>query len=352
MYTLFVPAILSLLLALTPTLWDPSVWTNWWDTAMISAGMTGGVNFNLIFGKRERCMTRNETLVAVLAPETNVSGLYGPGTYMAWLLTSWAAAISSIAHAKCASNNPQRLDIDLELLGVIAYPVVACMDIIIRLFRCKIDASLTAAVFVVVTSLTIISPMKRLSIQREGSELFELLADNSHFLENKRLNMLRIPRWIGYGVLQAVIGEPYVNNNALITLWSLLFFVMIYSGIVGDQKYEMGRDEKGDYIKGHFTSPYRPWEERVAVFCLVQIIFSIVLVTTGNHSFWPVTSSSLYDLDQATALLLAIVTLVVSRRTALRSHLGRCSRKIMGVVRAKLLGHGLEEEAIPLGILS
>jgi hypothetical protein len=292
---------------------------------MISSGMTGGVDFNLIFGKRERCMTRNETLAAVLAPEANVSGLYGPGAYMTWLLTSWAAAISSIAHAKCASNNPQRLDVDLELIGVIAYPFVACMDIIIRIIRCKIDASLTAAVFVVVASLTILSPMKRLSIQREGSELFELFEDSSRFLQNKRLHMLRIPRWMGYGVLLAIIQEPYVNTNALITLWSLLFFVILYSGLVGES----------EYVNGHFTSPYRPWKERVAVFCLVQIIFSIVLVTTGNRSFWPVTSTSLYDLDQATTLLVGIVTLVVSRRT------------IMGVVRTKLLGHGLEEEAMP-----
>lgn len=274
-------------------------------------------------------MTRNETLAAVLAPEANVSGLYGPGAYSAWLLASWATAISSIAHAKCASNNPQRLDVDLELIGVIAYPFIACMDIIIRIIRCKIDASLTAAVFVVVASLTILSPMKRLSIQREGSKLFELLEDNSSFLQNKRLLMLRIPRWMGYGVLLAIIQEPYVNINALAALWSLLFFVIIYSGLVG----------KDEYVNGHFTSPYRPRKERVAVFCLVQIIFSIVLVTTGNRSFWPVTSTSLYDLDQATTLLVGIVTPVVSRRTALR--------KIMGVVRTKLLGHGLEEEAMP-----
>jgi hypothetical protein len=317
---------------------------------MIPSGMTGGVDFNLIFGKRERCMTRNETLAAVLAPEANVSGLYGPGAYMAWLLTSWAAAISSIAHAKCASNNPQRLDVDLELIGVIAYPFVACLDIIIRIIRCKIDASLTAAVFVVVSSFTILSPMKRLSIQREGSDLFELLGDSSRFFQNKRLLMLRIPRWMGYGVLLAITQEPYVNINVLITLWSLLFIVIIYSGLVGEERYERGRYEKGEYVNGHSTSPYRPWKERVAVVCLVQIIFSIFLVTTGNHSFWPVTSTSLYDLDQAATLLLAIVTLVVSRRTALRSRLGGWSRKIMGVVRTKLLGHGLEEEAIPLAL--
>jgi hypothetical protein len=346
-YSLSIPGILSLLLALTPPLWNPSVWSNWWDAVMLSAGMAGGVDFNLIFGERPRCMTRNETLAAVLAPEANVSGFYGPGAYMAWLLASWGVAISSIAHAKCASNNAQRLDLDLELIGVIAYPFVACMDIIIRLIRCKIDASLTAAVFVVVASFTIFSPMKRLSVQREGSELFEL----EEFLLNKRLLMLRIPRWMGYGILLAISGEPYVNSGALICVCSLLCFVVIYSGIIGDETWKGGCYEKGEYVTGHFTSPYRPWQERVAVFCLVQIIFSIVLVKTGNHSFWPVTSASLYDLDQATTLLLAIVTLAVSRRTALKSHLGRWLLEIKRIVITKSLGHELEGEAISLQTL-
>jgi hypothetical protein len=292
-------------------------------------------------------MTRNETLAAVLAPEANVSGFYGPGAYMAWLLASWGVAISSIAHAKCASNNAQRLDLDLELIAVIAYPFVACMDIIIRLIRCKIDASLTAAVSVVVASFTIFSPMKRLSVQREGSELFEL----EEFLLNKRLLMLRIPRWMGYGILLAISGEPYVNSGALICVCSLLCFVVIYSGIIGDETWKGGCYEKGEYVTGHFTSPYRPWQERVAVFCLVQIIFSIVLVKTGNHSFWPVTSASLYDMDQATTLLLAIVTLVVSRRTALKSHLGRWLLEIKRIVITKSLGHELEGEAISLETL-
>jgi hypothetical protein len=84
MYSLFIPGILSLLLALTPSLWDPF----WFNTVMIFSGTPSWVYFNLIFGERERCMTRNETLAAVLAPEANVSGLYGPGAYSAWLLAS------------------------------------------------------------------------------------------------------------------------------------------------------------------------------------------------------------------------------------------------------------------------
>lgn len=269
---------------------------------------------------KTRCMTFEETKFAISSGDAVVSGFYGPGAYLAWLITAWVVAISSIASAKCASNNPKKTELDLELIVVISYPLIAAIDIFVRLIRCDIDASMTAAVFVLLSSLSILSPMKRLSIQQEGGELFEYMDNMSSFWTNKRLLIIRIPRWIGYSIVGSIIGEAYANLASMETLWALQFVTILYSGAVG--KYRV--------FKGHYSVPFRPWKERVAFFCIVQIVFTIVLVTTGSRNFMPITSTSLFDLDQATALLVAIVTLVLSRREGLKNGFRKVIRRIKG----------------------
>ncbi len=305
MYSSFIPGVLSVLLQLTKTLWNPSA------LSMFLAFATGFSSPMDVFpsspGEQGRCMTYNETRAAI-SSTSDVGGFYGPGAYLAWLITAWAAAISSIAGAKLASSNPERLELDLELIAVVSYPLIAAFDVIWRLLRCKIDATMAAASSVIITSLAIVSPLTRLSVQTDGKNLMDWIENPIALLENKRWFTLVILRSIGHGTVCSIIGEPYTNSCAIITLWILLFFAIIYSGLTSGERY----------IKDKFLQQtYRPWQERVAFFCMVQIILGVVLVTTGNRSFWPLTSASFWDLDQATTVLVAVVNLVLSRKSVI-----------------------------------
>lgn len=293
-----------MLLAFTPALWSPSMFYimgTTWDMMMIGAGMVStGTLTNVFeahgFFNKTSCLTFNETQVAITSGDAVVSGFYGPGVYLAWLISSWTVAISSIASAKLAANNPQRLELDPELISLVFYPLVAAMDIIVRVIRCNIDASMTAATFVVVTSLSIFSPMARLSIQKEGTEFRE-----SIFSNGKRVWTIRILRWISHAIVGSVVAEPYANHHAITVLWGLLFVTVLYSGVVG--RYRLFKD--------HYQPSFRSWQERLVFFFTAQIIFSIFLVTTGPRSFWPETSASLFDLDQIVTLIGAVIVLVL-----------------------------------------
>lgn len=120
-----------------------------------------------------RCMTAEVKRVATLTGVDEVSGWYGPGAYLAWLVTAYVAAFSSIWHSKCArepkaarktiysddevfmlprlSSDDPADALDGEMVAELMYPLVAVADVFVRLVRlqdrCADERSGICAVF-------------------------------------------------------------------------------------------------------------------------------------------------------------------------------------------------------------
>lgn len=87
---------------------------------------------------------------------TNVSGLYGPGAYLAWYITSLSVSVATAFHATSTPPNSRHDKLDADIIAVAAYPIIAAGDIFIRSNRPPIDAAaMAAAVHVVLLGASI-----------------------------------------------------------------------------------------------------------------------------------------------------------------------------------------------------
>jgi hypothetical protein len=93
------------------------------------------------------------------ATNSKVSGYYGPGPFISWLLTAISAIVTSI-YCTTSDSAPSHLDTrgwsehdkaDAELLAAISYPLVASFDALARSFG-EYDTRLSTAVYTVHTS--------------------------------------------------------------------------------------------------------------------------------------------------------------------------------------------------------
>jgi hypothetical protein len=247
-----------------------------------------------------RCMTFAERQDAVSGPLDGASGWYGPGAYLAWLLTAYMAAFPSIWHAKCSKENEQSGEIlDGEMLAAILYPLIALFDLLSRLVRCQIDPGINAPVFVLLSSLTIIGPVARLS-ERNGEIDVEAI-----FPKTRRSWAWKTCGFLIHGVIITIAGEPYSYGNELVvTIYTLLFVLMLYSLIHGERL-------TGEYP--YRQAVHRPRLERIVVFSVFQVIFGIVAYSKTG-SFFPPTDASLFDLDQVGSLVSVAAAILYSRR--------------------------------------
>ncbi|KAE8135921.1 hypothetical protein BDV38DRAFT_250711 [Aspergillus pseudotamarii] len=315
---------LSLLLVLTPTLWGPRLWF-----ALLGASMTeqpvylGDTVMNTMSQQDSdgQCKTWTEKREAILNSASSASGWYGPGAYLAWLITAYATALSTIWHSKCSEGHPDVNKLDAEILLTIGYPLVALGDVLLRLVRCQIDPGMTAAVFVLVSTLTVIGPLTRLSWQEDG---VEVEIDPPNFPRTVKEWTWKTFRFLCHTVVYAILFEPYLESRVMLAVYVLLFVTVLYSGIYGEARFD-----KYPYRR----IVYRPRGERMVVFCVVQLVFNIVLFSV-SRSVWPKTDASLLDLDQAAGVFLTTSTLVYSRREGIMAFVKwlRCKRSTVEVL--------------------
>ncbi|KAE8381706.1 hypothetical protein BDV26DRAFT_289132 [Aspergillus bertholletiae] len=309
--------LVSLLLVLTPTLWGPRLWFTVLGTSLTEQPLYLGDTVMDAWSQRDsdgRCKTWSEKREAITNSASSASGWYGPGAYLAWLITAYATALSSIWHSKCSQSHPDVDSLDVEMLLTIGYPLVALGDVLLRLIRCQIDPGMTAAVLVLLSTLTIIGPLTRLSWQEDG---VELEIDQPSFPQTAKEWTWKTIRFLCHTVVYAILAEPYVDPRILITVYVLLFVSLLYSGVYGEALLD--KDPYRQVV-------YRPRRERVAAFCIVQLIFNVVLFSM-SHSIWPKTDASLLDLDQIAGLCLTTATLVYSRREGIISLVKRLKRR-------------------------
>ncbi|GAB1318479.1 hypothetical protein MFIFM68171_08689 [Madurella fahalii] len=328
-------AIIWLFLSLTPVLWAPNNWFAWFIGLVMSTGTGVGYipnDFVDDIGKLDRpgrCMSWADKRDATAGPADGVSGWYGPGAYLSWLVTAYAAAFPSIWHSKCAqSEEARRQDgsdndesdnegepfhlpkwgskdpadvLDGEMIAAVAYPLVAVCDVVARLIRCRIDPGMSAAVFVLVSALTVFGPTSRLSWQRDGQDNEE----HPEFLpRTNRSWMWKSAGTFIHGVVMSLSGEPYAYPLLVLSVYVMLFLLMSYSVISMERLSE--------------TYPYRvkvypSRAARVTAFTILQISFYGAAYGTIG-SMLPVTGSSLWELDQIGALCTTVLTLLYLRR--------------------------------------
>ncbi|KAM7196613.1 hypothetical protein V8F33_006112 [Rhypophila sp. PSN 637] len=347
-YTSSALCFIWLFLSLTPVLWSPSNWLSWlMMMAMAGSEMTYLPDYEWMddVAKDEasrRCMTYEAKVNATQGPTAaveEVSGWYGPGAYLAWLLTAYVAAFSSIWHSKCAQSEQgrkrdlaerrddfftlPRLDsqdpadvLDGEMVAALLYPMVALMDVFARLVRCKVDAQMSAAVFVLFSALMVFGPTSRLSWQVDGEDY-----DLGMFPKTNRSWAWKLAGFLVHGFVITLIGEPYAYTLELVLpVYIMLFAVMLYAPIHGER-----RGEKWPYT----MTVYRPRAERAAVFGVLQIIFlSVAAGKIGSPV--PITGASLWDMDQIAGLVSAVAALLFFRRYGVVSLVAEVRNRLSG----------------------
>lgn len=249
-----------------------------------------------------QCKTWKESKDAISTATDDVSGWYGPGAYLAWLVTAYIAAGSSIWHSKSSARSGDSNRLDGETLLTLGYPLIAALDILVRLVRCKIDPGINAAVFVVISSLTIIGPTSRLSWQYDGEDPSTIHRD-AILPTNVREWTICSVRFACHTILYAILGEPYVKSKLVIALYVMLFFLLLYSEITATLLSE---------VYPYRKTVYRPRAERVLAFGVVQIVFLSVLLGL-KISPLPETGARFWDLDQAAGFLITVCSLLYSR---------------------------------------
>lgn len=303
MYTLGARSFVYLLFFLTPTLWAPCELLYWVLQQLILAS-GGFIDFGIVEAWCEKdasgpCLTWKEKRDAVSTSLEDVSGWYAPGAYLSWLLTAYVTAVSCIWDSKCSEYNPESSRLDTETFATLFYPLVAVFDVIIRLIRCDIDPGMSAAVFVVISSLVIIGPVTRLSWQHDGDEQSALKC----FPQSLRHLIWLAMRFTCHTVVCVTFSEPYGYTNLVVAVYALLFVVLLYSQIHGQALLE---------VHPYFGIVYRSPRERVIAFGVVQVVFIGILLSM-YHSIWPATATKIWELDQVAGVCFTVAILCYPR---------------------------------------
>ncbi|PLB53607.1 hypothetical protein P170DRAFT_142 [Aspergillus steynii IBT 23096] len=133
--------IIDFLLTLTPTLWSPREFLFFQSLTLREAPLLDDDTYQCwrLQDAAGRCQSWQQKREATSGPVSVVSGWYGPGAYLAWLLTAFMTAISAILGADCAPSRADAHRQDGELLLTLIYPLIAMADVVLRLARCQID---------------------------------------------------------------------------------------------------------------------------------------------------------------------------------------------------------------------
>ncbi|KAF2489949.1 hypothetical protein BU16DRAFT_567042 [Lophium mytilinum] len=312
--------IITLFLFLTPVLWAPQNWIYWWQSVVLFSESPTWIDVDPIVSEMHtgQCHTFSEKKDAVSSPITNVSSFYGPGTYLAWLLTAWVASSSSIWHSRLSQRYEETNLIDGDMLAALLYPFIAICDILYRLIRCRLDPGIHAAFFVVISATSIFGLARRLSWQVDGEGL-----SDSIFPAKTREWFWSCFQALAHSLILATIGEPYNDIVLVLTVYTLLLIITLYSefcvGIYQD-RYP------------YYTEKFRPRFERVAVFSLSYVTYLIVLAASHRPVF-PRTGAKFTDLDQLGPLLGTVVTIIFFKRSVLASVLSHARRRLSGFSR-------------------
>ena len=322
---------LTFLSASTPTLWDVEFLAFVLMTTDPFSGPPSQktLDIALLPDNPRRCKTLEEKQELISGPITTVSGWYGPGVFIAWLLSANSMAISSIWHSKISTRNKESQHIDTELLFVLFYPGVAFCDIVSRLIRCNIDPGINAAVFVLGYSLIIFGPASGLSWQPKTADEMTANGNKSSWesisseMESHRHAALISFQILAHSLILSVNQEPY-GYQQFYTVHAIVFIIMIYSLILQEMLLD-GRPSR--------KLRCRPRTERVVVYCTMQVVFGVILLST-NHSLYPDTPVNVWELDQFAALLSAIISLSYTRARTIKNFFKIMTRFVKFLWRA------------------
>jgi len=313
---------LTKFLALTSVLWAPQEWLYWLQLVLLTSDNPTWVDVDTLIGSDPAgpCLTREEKRNAISGSAEDVSGWYGPGAYLAWLVTANVASISAIWNAEQQRARKQK-EMEGELLAALMYPTIAMLDLLYRFIRCKVDPTLNASMLVIIASLVTLGSARRLEWRLAYSQTVNV--EDDMFPSGPRAWTMSVFLVLCHTVLWATLGEPYLDIKLFSVLYSLAIVVLMYSEI----RVETLKD-----VYPYRTEEFRPRHERIAVFILVQVVFLIVLGTT-QHSIFPSTGSKLSDLDQMATLLTVLFATIFSRTKRIFNWIQNVRRRSAGFSR-------------------
>jgi hypothetical protein len=198
-----------------------------------------------------------------------VSGFYGPGTYCAWLITMFSAAI----------NSKQRKRPSVDFISAIVYVLISCADMTLRYKSGSGDFQARAALHIVYVASCCSCILLLLTLSKVWATFlhFTLVMILNPIIDEKKFRF------------------PFSKSrNDNVGIWpALLSGVFIWIGFA------------------HYYGTY-------FIPVLIQFIVVHGIVEASGYrpmSFFPHTGASLSDLDQAAALATAIMLFLYQWKT-------------------------------------
>lgn len=243
----------------------------------------------------------------------NVSGYYGPGSFVAWHITAASAVYSYEWHIYCQylglrerkMDQSPKVALDITLLGTIVYPAVAIVDLAIKVANRDFGPSADAAACVAVTSWW-------LSAACTTAEFVQ-------WRSTGQLNLRSRPfAWAGLLLSGGIVllVTQYASPNGSLSLglivnhWAIplceLYFWIMLSGLL--KSADIRRSE-------HLTQKF--------VMSIIPAFGAFLTLCLGlkrspdSHGNivsipFPITSSRLNDLDQIAAVGTAVVAVSIT----------------------------------------
>lgn len=227
-----------------------------------------------------RLSTASETPDTVSA----VSGLYGPGSFVAWVLTSVSAIGHSFQFTDSPTPAPDFDCIDGELLAAMAYPLVGAADATKRIFQGSHGASLDAAI--------------RVAYWGWGFSFFAVCLTTRR---TQRRTRWRSTAWsVVWYTSNFAVFVTRITPSTAVTWWQISM-LLVMTWILTRYQFPTYMERTGKWKK----------TITLAVFTIL-LWLGVIFFGRGKMTWFPLTASHLSDLDQASALGLGIIATVLS----------------------------------------
>jgi hypothetical protein len=221
---------------------------------------------------------------------TSVSGFYGPGAYLTWLLSALSCLVTTTILTTHDPSSGQQENLEdrshlAELFLAVSYPLCTFIDNLIRVAHRSCDAQLAAASTVMFTSTTLCLGAC-------------MIAAPPHKLPLPHLIPLRATAWF---ITQSasLIAVAFLRCSTFNTASQTHFLILMALTWLATM-----------------ISLFRTMEERWARLCALTLFMAVHFVSLaflgdGPKSIFPRTSCRIVDLDQAFALGTIVVLLTL-----------------------------------------
>jgi hypothetical protein len=209
--------------------------------------------------------------------DSKVSGYYGPGAYAAWYITALSSAVRSSQPPPLGSPTFDETDpIDGALLAVVSYPMIASVDLLMRIRGGLQTNARTASLRVVISG-------------------WYLAVFNA-------------------GICSGALDRPSPKRKLLWTSVCYASIIVMYPGIRTTEAWVSVLFTSFPPLfvfpipeARHFLHAYTARTKLIILGSCLLLHFLFNAIPMGTMPIFPPSSSKISDLDQAAALVLAVM---------------------------------------------